>query len=183
MDDESALKFVKEVHEAKEFKFSSECLEILLKRHFENATNYLLEEYYPKTQIDTEVIVRSVSNDVKRQQNYILFKLMRQREDKKRLYDPSVPAYPPVITPMVYQAQSPADVHFLVRIQESFEDLDCSNTYEQEVKLSPTEVFVSAVCFESESNVHLFQRTIQLPQPINPEMSHFSWDADGKVHI
>ena len=78
IDDEGALEFVKGVHAAKEFKFSSECLEILLRRNFQNATNYLLEEYYPKTQIDTEVIVRSVTNDVKRQQNYILFKLMRQ---------------------------------------------------------------------------------------------------------
>ena len=51
------------------------------------------------------------------------------------------------------------------------------------MSVSEAEVFVSAVCFESETNVRLFQRTIQLPQPIDPAMSHYSWDADGKVHI
>ena len=61
LDDASALSYVKEVHEAKSFKFSSECLEVLLKKNFIDAADYLLEEYYPKTQIDTEIIVRSVA--------------------------------------------------------------------------------------------------------------------------
>ena len=50
--------------------------------------------------------------------------------------------------PMVYQAQSPDDVHFLFRVQEDFNELDCSVTYEQDVKIeSATELTVSAVCF------------------------------------
>jgi len=49
LDDSTALNYVKEVHAAKEFKFSSECLEILLKKNFMLAANFLLEEYYPKT--------------------------------------------------------------------------------------------------------------------------------------
>ena len=34
------------------------------------------------------------------------------------------------MVPMVYQAQSPDDVHLLVRMQESYDDLDCEVTYE-----------------------------------------------------
>jgi hypothetical protein len=30
------------------------------------AGEYLMNEYYPKTSIDTEVIVRNVANDIKR---------------------------------------------------------------------------------------------------------------------
>ena len=49
---------------------------------------------------------------------------------------------------MVYQAQSPDDVHFLFRVQEDFNELDCSVTYEQDVTIeSATELTVSAVCF------------------------------------
>ena len=89
-----------------------------------------MESYYPKTQIDTEIIVRSVAADVKRQQDYVLYRLIKAREDKKREFDSSLPEYPPRVVPMVYQAQSPQDVHLLVRMQDSFDDLDCSVTYE-----------------------------------------------------
>ena len=120
----------------------------------------MLEEYYPSTQIDTEIIVRTVADDVRRNQNYVLFRLLRLREDKKRDVDSTVPAWPPRVIPMLYQAQSTQDVHFLVRIQETFEDLDCSVTYEQKVDIAQDQVFVSAVCYESETDVHLYERTI-----------------------
>ena len=54
------------MHEAKQFKFSSECLEILLKRNFSESADYLMDQYYPNTQIDTEIIVNAVQADVKR---------------------------------------------------------------------------------------------------------------------
>ena len=104
LDDGSALTFVKDVHEAKQFKFSSECLEILLKKNFVRAADFLLEQYYPKTAIDTEIIVRSVASDVKRQQDYVLYRLMKAREDKLRKFKSDVPEFPPRVTPMLYQA-------------------------------------------------------------------------------
>jgi len=64
MDEASAIKYIKEINDSNEFKFSSHCLEILLKKNFMQAADYLLEEYYPKTSIDTEVIVRSVVSDI-----------------------------------------------------------------------------------------------------------------------
>ena len=183
LDDTSALDLIKEVHVSKQYKFSSSCLEILLKKNFKKAADYLLESYYPKTQIDTEIILRSVAEDVKRQQDYVLFKLLRARAEKMRTYTPDIPSYPPHVTPMVYQAQSPDHIHFLVRIQEAFDDLDCKTTYEQSVEIMPNQVSVSAVCFESEENVHLFSRTIQLPQAVDPERSYYTWESDGKVHV
>ena len=38
----------------------------MLKKNFTDAADYLLEQYYPKTAIDTEVIVRTVAADVNR---------------------------------------------------------------------------------------------------------------------
>lgn len=93
-DDNSALTIIKQVHEAKEFKFSSECLEILLKKNFMESADYLLEQYYPKTQIDTEVIVRSVVSDVKRQQNYVLYRLLKAKTEKMRQFDNTVAEFP-----------------------------------------------------------------------------------------
>ena len=104
MNDQSALDYIKEVHEAKQFKFSSTCLEILLKKNFEQSANYLMESYYPNTQIDTEIIVRSVAQDVKRQQDYVLYRLIKAREEKSRQFDSSRPEFPPKVVPMVYQA-------------------------------------------------------------------------------
>jgi hypothetical protein len=48
------------------FKFSSECLEILLRKNFFLASEYLLNEYYPRTSIDTEIIVKNVASELRR---------------------------------------------------------------------------------------------------------------------
>ena len=79
LDDSSTLEYIKGVHEAKQFKFSSECLELLLKRNFAQSADYLMDEYYPSTQIDTEIIVNAVQADVKRQQNYVLYRLLKAK--------------------------------------------------------------------------------------------------------
>lgn len=63
--DTEALTKVKAAHAGK-YKFSSECLEILLKKNFFLSGEYLLSEYYPKTSIDTEVILKNVASDLKR---------------------------------------------------------------------------------------------------------------------
>ena len=55
---------VEKAYEKDKMKFSSECLEILLKKNYMNASEYLMENYYPKTSIDTEIIVKSVAQDI-----------------------------------------------------------------------------------------------------------------------
>ena len=59
-------------------KFSSECLELLLKKNLMSASEYLLNEYYPDTNIDTEITVRSVANEIQRSQDYIIFQLKQR---------------------------------------------------------------------------------------------------------
>lgn len=71
--DVDGLTKVKKAHLEDKFKFSSECLEILLKKNFFLTSEYLLNDYYPKTSIDTEVIVRNVAADVKRSQDHLIF--------------------------------------------------------------------------------------------------------------
>ena len=63
--DYKALETIMQAH-ADDFRFSSQCLELLLKRNYMQASEYLLNEYYPNTNIDTEIIVRTVANDVQR---------------------------------------------------------------------------------------------------------------------
>ena len=84
---------------------------------------------------------------------------------------------------MVYQAQSPDDLHLLVRMQEAFDELDCNVTYEQSVEISEAQVQVSAVCYEAEDSVRLFTRSIDLEQRIDPAASTYTWENDGKVHL
>ena len=72
--DSDALSLIKSAVEGdQQYKFSSECLEILLRKNFWDSATYLLDEYYPNTSIDTEVIAKKVQDDVKRQQDYLIF--------------------------------------------------------------------------------------------------------------
>ena len=43
--------------EANSFKYSSDCLDTLLRRQYFETAEYLLDTYYPNTQIDTEVTI------------------------------------------------------------------------------------------------------------------------------
>ncbi len=75
--DQDALSKVKAAHQSL-FKFSSECLEVLLKKNFFLTSEYLINDYYPKTSIDTEVIVRNVAADIKRSQDYLVFQVKKR---------------------------------------------------------------------------------------------------------
>ena len=70
--DTDAYTKIKQAYDEK-FKFSSTCLEILLRKNFFSAGEFLMNEYYPKTSIDTEIIVRNVANEIKRNQDYLVF--------------------------------------------------------------------------------------------------------------
>ena len=71
--DVEGLAKIKKAHLEDKDKFSSECLEILLKKNFFLSSEYLLTDYYPKTSIDTEVILRNVASDIKRSQDHLIF--------------------------------------------------------------------------------------------------------------
>ena len=62
--DYQALSKIKQAHIDK-YKFSSECLEVILKKNFFETADYLMNDYYPKTSIDTEIIVRNVAKEIK----------------------------------------------------------------------------------------------------------------------
>ena len=47
--DSEALALIKGMHESKEYKFSSQCLEIVLRKNFIETADYMLTEYYPNT--------------------------------------------------------------------------------------------------------------------------------------
>ena len=95
VDDTQALDYIKQVIDSKQYKFSSECLEVLLRKNFRASADFLLENYYPKTQIDTEVIVKSVAEDVQRQQNYVLFRLLKAKHEKMRQFNSQLGEFPP----------------------------------------------------------------------------------------
>jgi hypothetical protein len=92
---------IKRAHIEDKMKFSSECIEILLKKNFFVSSEYLLNEYYPKTSIDTEVIVKNVAADVKRSQDHLIFQILK-RERQNQF---------PVQRPIVYWAQSPTEIY------------------------------------------------------------------------
>ena len=37
-----------------------------------------MNEYYPKTSIDTEIIVKNVANELKRSQDYLIFQIKKR---------------------------------------------------------------------------------------------------------
>ena len=64
------------------------------------SADYLITEYYPKTQIDTEIIIKTYADNAKWKQNYVLYNLLKR---KMELQDPQM-VYPPRALPVVYQA-------------------------------------------------------------------------------
>jgi len=108
MSDEAALERVKQLHSEGKHRFSSECLEILMQKFFLKASNYLVDEYYPTTRIDTEIIMKKVDTDIRRKQNKLLFSLLENTNKAK--------AWPPVAEPMLYYAQSRDNIFLKVKL-------------------------------------------------------------------
>jgi hypothetical protein len=77
--DDSMLITLKAAHDQKS-KFGSECLELLLKNNFMQSSQFLMDEYYPSTNIDTEIIVKSVAKEVAKSQDKILFQIRKKFE-------------------------------------------------------------------------------------------------------
>jgi hypothetical protein len=104
--DVDGLERVKKAHLEDKMKFSSECLEILLRKNFFLSSEYLLNEYYPKTSIDTEVIVKNVAAELRRSQDHLLFQVVKREKANKF----------PLARPVVYWAQSPTEVFLQVKL-------------------------------------------------------------------
>jgi hypothetical protein len=78
----------------------------VLKKNFFKTGEYLIDEYYPKTSIDTEIIVRNVANDIKRNQDYLIFQV------KKRELNNSFPS----VKPVIYWAQHTEDILLMIKL-------------------------------------------------------------------
>jgi hypothetical protein len=61
------------------FKFASECLELIIQRNFYETGEFLINDYYTKTAIDTELIVKKAIQDVKRNQGALVFKIKKRQ--------------------------------------------------------------------------------------------------------
>jgi len=73
--DQEVLALIVHAREEQNLKFSSECLELLFKRNYLDASEYLLENYYNGTSIDTEIILKSAANYIQRKQDQVIFQL------------------------------------------------------------------------------------------------------------
>ena len=105
-------------------KFSSACLELLLKKNFMETSEYLLNEYYPTTSIDTEIIVRSVANDIQRNQDYVIFKLKQKMMEGAQF---------PTLQPVIYFAQSVDEVLLEVKLHPEMDTPTCKQSFDREV--------------------------------------------------
>ena len=72
-----------------------------------------MDEYYPSTNIDTEIIVISVAKEVSKSQDEILFNIRKRFE--------SIPKQEPVIQ----WAESPSNVYLQVRLHQQVENQIC----------------------------------------------------------
>lgn len=134
-----------------------------------------MDNYYQNTSIDTEVIIKSVAAEVKRNQDYIIYKVIKRQKELEGVQ------YPPEVLPVVQQAQSTVDILLMVKLQEALDDLGCKVSFDREVNIESNSVLVSAVCYESEQEVKLFKRKLDLPREIIPEKSTYKWDGDDRL--
>jgi hypothetical protein len=171
--DTDALAKVKAAHGEK-YKFSSECLEILLKKNFFLSSEYLLSDYYPKTSIDTEVILKNVASDLKRSQDHLIFQVKKRETGGKF----------PVVKPVIYWAQSTEDILIMIRLHEKMDTPDCRQSFEREVVIEEDRIRVQAFCYESETDIKFFEtEDVELKQLIVVESSSYEWRGDGRVMI
>lgn len=120
MSDQQAYGMVKQALDDK-FKFSSACLELLLKKNFFSTGEFLINEYYPKTSIDTEIIVKNVANELKRNQDYLIFQIKKREKNNEF----------PILKPVIYWAQSPDDILIMIKLHEQMDTPECKQSFER----------------------------------------------------
>lgn len=95
--------------------------------------------------------------------------------------------FPPIFTPMVYQAQSPDDIHLRVKLQENSDDFECgaARTFDKKIEMSEDgkKVFVSAICFENEKDIKHYQREIELAGEFIPRESSIEQESEASFHF
>lgn len=171
--DSDALALVKKAHQEK-FKFPSQCLEILLRKNFFKTGEYLIDEYYPSTSIDTEIIVKNVAAELRRNQDYLIFQVKRRELNDNF----------PLVKPVVYWAQNTEDLLLMVKLHEQLDTPECKLSFERKVEIQDDSVRVHTYCYEGEDKIRRFDTgVLALKRPIIAEKSSFEWRGDGKLLI
>jgi hypothetical protein len=153
-------------------KFPSSCLDIILRKNFYKSSDYLMAEYYPTTNIDTEVIVKKVAQDVKRKQDYLLF-MIKQREVKDKF---------PTLKPVIYWAQSTLELHLQVKLQFTYGDVECKTSFDRNIEIKDDQFRVTAYCFEGEENIIFYDTGFtQLHLPIKADLSKTRWEGESRA--
>ncbi len=133
-----------------------------------------MAEYYPKTSIDTEVIIKNVAGELKRSQDHLIFQI------KKR----EVAGKFPVVKPVIYWAQNTDDILIMIRLHEKMDTPDCKQSFEREVVIEEDRIRMQAYCYESETDIKMFEtEEVELKQNIVVDSSSFEWRGDGRVYI
>ena len=175
LSDQAALDKVKQVHVEGKQRFSSECLEILMKKNFLGASNYLIDSYYPSTRIDTDIIVKKVEADITRQQNKLLFTLLENANKDK--------FWPPVHEPVLFYAQSRDAVWVKLKFAGEIDSAGCGQVLNRSVDIGPQWIKVSVVCFESEDNVRKYEKKITFAQDVDFDEMRMKEEEDGVLEL
>lgn len=146
----------------------------MLKKNFFETGEYLIDEYYPHTSIDTEIIVKNVATELKRNQDFLIFQVKR-----RQLGDQF-----PRVKPIVYWAQSTEDLLLQVKLHEQMDTPECKMSFVRNVEIQEDSVRVSAYCYEGEENIRHFDTgVLKLKKTIIPEQSTHEWRGDGKLLV
>jgi len=143
-NDRQALVTIMQAH-ADGYRFSSECLELVLLRNYMDTVEYLLNEYYPSTNIDTEITVRSVANEIQRQQDYTIFQLKQKMLEKGETF--------PTSRPVVYWAQSPEDVLVMIKLQPEMDEPMCKQSFDKNVLMDVDMLRLQVFCMQFTRNI------------------------------
>lgn len=145
-----------------------------MKKNFFKTGEYLIDEYYPSTSIDTEIIVKNVANDIRRNQDYLIFQVKRRELNDNF----------PQVKPVVYWAQSTEDLLLMVKLHEKLDTPECKMSFERKVEIQDDSIRVHTYCYEGEDNIRHFDTgELTLKRPIIAEKSSFEWRGDGKLLI
>ena len=127
-------------------KLSSACLEYCLQTNLPLTSTYLIQDYYPRTSIDTEFIVKNAIVEVKKKQRKLLYSALKKSRGH---------TWENMQAPLIYQAQSLNDIFIMFKLQAEPLDTGCPASFDEILEVSHQFVSLAATCYDFEASTQM----------------------------
>ena len=150
--------------------FDIKCLENTCQKHYFKLSEFLIEDYYSKNDIDTLEVIDKQIAILNRNQSSLHKELAR--EDRDLL----------IIKPAFKWAQSLDNVFIETKFSHRLDAPACVDTFDQKIKITESYVNLTAKCRRGDDTL-LYQVYLNLFDKINVKESKWEKQAMGRIYI